>query len=133
MISAEIRFWSKVNTNGSNGCWEWLGASIHGYGQLNVNGKKTLAHRYSWFLKNGSIPKGLLIRHKCRGKCVNPDHLELGTHQDNANDRIRDRIIDGIYREEYKKKEYEKEEYKNKFIYNNFECCYNPTISKLAE
>ena len=88
---AEERFWAKVNKEGADGCWEWLsGKWYNGYGQFWYNGKSIKAHRYSWILKNGAIPEGLIIRHKCRGKCVNPDHLELGTHQDNANDKIRD-------------------------------------------
>ena len=87
----EERFWAKVNKEGADGCWEWLGGKwSNGYGRFCCNGKNVRAHRYSWTLKNGAIPDDLIIRHKCRGKCVNPDHLELGTNQDNADDMIRD-------------------------------------------
>ena len=61
-----------------NGCWEWQGArTTSGYGQLWVNGKLQVAHRVSWFLKH----------QPCDVKrCVNPDHLFLGTQSDNMRD-----------------------------------------------
>ena len=69
------------------GCWIWLGAWNHaGYGTLSRKGS---AHRFFYQHHKGPIPEGLLIRHKCdTPACVNPDHLEPGTHKDNSNDRI---------------------------------------------
>lgn len=49
-----------------------------------------MAHRYSWMIANGPIPKGLWVLHKCdTPACINPDHLFLGTCRDNAKDCYR--------------------------------------------
>jgi DNA-binding XRE family transcriptional regulator len=85
----EERFWSKVQKQ-SNGCW--LFTSVHGgtaYGMLSVKEGEYLAHRISWVLHYGEIPQGTLVLHKCDvPKCVNPDHLFLGTHRDNSDDKL---------------------------------------------
>jgi hypothetical protein len=48
------------------------------------------AHRVSWRMHNGDIPKGMVICHKCDNPpCVRPDHLFLGTYSDNTQDMIR--------------------------------------------
>ena len=86
----EERFWAKVNKNGADGCWGWTAYKNKGYGYIKIDGKMIRAHRYSWELINGPIPDGLMVRHKCRGLCVNPEHLELGTNKENQLDRIRD-------------------------------------------
>uniref|UniRef100_A0A6M3K4F7 Putative homing endonuclease n=1 Tax=viral metagenome TaxID=1070528 RepID=A0A6M3K4F7_9ZZZZ len=85
----EKRFWSKVDTKGSDDCWEWK-ASINsgGYGTFNWFGDVIGAHQVSWILINGSIPKDKWILHKCGNRrCTNPDHLYAGTPSDNMNDR----------------------------------------------
>lgn len=71
-----------------NGCHEWLGArNRRGYGNINVDGKSLKAHRVAWELYLGTIPDGLCVLHKCDNPpCINPEHLFLGTRQDNIDD-----------------------------------------------
>jgi hypothetical protein len=92
----EARFYSKVYkfAEEKGGCWEWIGyKNPTWYGQFacKLNGKKkvVLSHHYSWYLYTGFMPKALIICHKCdHPYCVNPDHLFLGTHADNVNDKV---------------------------------------------
>jgi hypothetical protein len=64
-----------------SGCWEWLGRpDKDGYGIFYVDGKNKKAHRVSYELFRGPIPKGLTIDHLCMNRrCVNPLHLEVVT------------------------------------------------------
>ena len=92
------RFWSKVDIKSEDECWNWLAGKLRGgYGCFKVNSIKTLTHRFSYELKNGHIPEGMCICHKCDNpSCVNPSHLWLGTHQDNMKDRnMKDHNIKG--------------------------------------
>lgn len=82
--------WDRVDTShGPDSCWEWQGRTNFGYGIVMIRGRNVRAHRLAFELTNGPIPDGLMVRHKCDNRrCVNPAHLELGTHQDNMNDMI---------------------------------------------
>ena len=84
----EERFWKYVNKSGD--CWIWTGSLEHGYGQLRLNFKKNMyAHRLSYEMHKGKIPKGLCVRHSCHNKaCVNPEHLSVGTWKDNSEDSV---------------------------------------------
>lgn len=82
------RFHEKYEVCPDTGCWLWTASTRGGYGAINVDGSK-LAHRLSWELHVGPIPEGLHVLHRCdTPSCVNPDHLMLGTHQDNMTDKM---------------------------------------------
>lgn len=85
------RFMSKIDRDD---CWLWNGSKDR-YGFFKKDGKQYLAHRVSYLHHHGEIPVGFVVRHKCINKhCVNPEHLELGTHtQNNGEDRARDGTI----------------------------------------
>jgi hypothetical protein len=89
----EARFTAKIDKNGANGCWNWIGAmTADGYGRFSISPKIENAHRVAYRLWVGDIPNDLVVRHKClkNRKCVNPEHLEVGTKLENAMDKKRD-------------------------------------------
>jgi HNH endonuclease len=92
-LTLEDRFWRKVPNRPEDpaACWEWAGSrGSRGYGVIR-DGKPRQAHRVAWEIANGPIPEDLVVRHRVCGNpiCVRVEHLALGTHQDNADDRIR--------------------------------------------
>lgn len=73
-------------------CWGWSASKSHGYGIFGIIGKKQniLAHRFSYSLFKGEIPKGYFVLHKCDNpECSRPSHLFLGTQEDNMKDMKR--------------------------------------------
>ena len=97
------RFWHKVRKG--RGCWEWTGSKRHkGYGAfvwcLRGDIVQGRAHRFSWELHYGLIPKGLCVLHHCDNPaCVRPNHLFLGTKADNNKDMFRKKrnVAGGTY------------------------------------
>lgn len=112
---AERRFWKRVTK--TEGCWLWEGTIRGGYGSLQVSRIRTMAHRYSWSLKFGEIPKGAQILHKCDNPlCVNPDHLFPGTQGENIADMIeKDRQAKGERNASSKLKETDVIEIRDKY------------------
>ena len=95
------RFWPRVDLNGPipphrselGACWIWTGGqTTHGYGSMRVGGQgegMMGAHIASIIIRDGSIPAGMHVLHHCDNPpCVRPDHLFLGTNDDNIRDKI---------------------------------------------
>ena len=93
-LTSYDRFWAKVDVLGPDDCWSWNGsADSRGYGHAWFQGKSMYAHRISYQLEHGDIPaqedgSPSLVCHHCDNpNCVNPSHLFVGSHIDNAKDR----------------------------------------------
>lgn len=83
------------NYRGSfSGCWEWTGGVFNEgrkglcYGRVWFKGRNRTVHRLVWEEFYGEIPEGLEVCHICDNpKCWRPEHLILGSHKDNMEDR----------------------------------------------
>lgn len=85
-------FWSRVNVKGEDACWEWTGGcNTQGYGQLSWDSRIVKAHRVAAWLSGKLVDLSpphrrgdTHILHQCDNpKCCNPEHLKLGTHEQN--------------------------------------------------
>lgn len=73
------------------GCWLYTGGiSSSGYGIVSVRNKSVHTHRLAYQLRCGSIPEGMCVLHRCDvRRCINPEHLFLGSLADNNRDCMR--------------------------------------------
>lgn len=95
-LTAKERLLKRVNKT-KDGCWFWGGATRGNkpfmYGIIWIKRKAYSTHRLSWMIHNGKIPttegiRSICVCHKCDNPlCVNPEHLYLGTHKQNMQDK----------------------------------------------
>lgn len=94
MKPAIDRVLAKISPVPFSGCWVFMGATNEaGYGIVGTGGRgqpTDRAHRITYRHFCGDIPDGMFVCHTCDvPSCCNPDHLFLGTNQDNVDDMIR--------------------------------------------
>lgn len=113
------RFWSKVNK--TNSCWNWIASKDNGYGRFWLDGRNLMAHRFSYSLTNGPIFHNEVVCHKCDNPaCVRPDHLFLGTRDDNMLDMVsKGRSAKGILNGNKKLTEQQVLEIRNLYVTTN--------------
>lgn len=95
VVDEKQYIFDRIKINEETGCWEWTGTCFsNGYARAGLSKRKgrkfsQRASRMAHEVFVGEIPPGLLMCHKCDNKkCVNPDHLFLGTTKDNMQDMV---------------------------------------------
>lgn len=90
-ISAEIRFWSYLDSVEPEECWiPSIVPASHGYTMISMgrrSGARLLTHRFAYELLVEKLPEdfNVVIDHLCRNRaCVNPNHFEVVSRGENA-------------------------------------------------
>lgn len=82
------RLLSRTERRGECLIWTGSGRGLAGHGQIRSGGEAMATHRAAWLLAKGPIPEGMHVLHRCdTPRCVNVEHLFLGTHKENMADR----------------------------------------------
>ena len=101
-LERALAFWHSRVVRRS-GCWGWNATTDKdGYGMMRVGTTTMRATHAAWLAVHGELPgKGLLVLHECdTPECTNPNHLRLGTHKDNMQDKVlkrRDLRVNGMH------------------------------------
>lgn len=88
----------KIN---GNGCWLWMGAISHGYGNISITKKTHRVSRLAYgVFYNIEVPRDMHVCHRCNiPSCFNPSHLYLATQKQNMIDAFRDNLVPIVHGE----------------------------------
>lgn len=113
-----------ARVNKTETCWNWTAAKNRkGYGQIRIKGRLWIAHRLSYTLAKSEIPEGFHVLHSCDNpSCVNPDHLSIGTNQDNVDDKMAKRRH-WVFRKTHCKSGHELTEENTRIRKDGARCC----------
>jgi hypothetical protein len=79
------RVWDRLQPEVNSGCWIWMGCLQHGYGVVQIKGRRWKVHRLVYESLVSPVPKHLVLDHLCRTTCcANPGHLEPVTSRENT-------------------------------------------------